>query len=121
MNEEKYIRTRMGSENHFQVPEGYFERFTTDLMQKLPEEAQPMKLQKPALIYRLRPTLYAAAACLLVAVFSATIFFNRADSADADQQMAAGIQDNMSDAYFDATANYAMLDNSDIYACLMND
>jgi hypothetical protein len=108
----------MGSENHFHVPENYFDRFAADLMQKLPEEAQPMKLQNQPLIYRLRPTLYAAAACLILAVFSAPILFNRADSDNAEQQMVASMQDAMNDAYLDATANYAMVDNSDIYAYL---
>ena len=40
--EETDLLKRCGTENPFTVPEGYFERFTEQLMEKLPErEAQP--------------------------------------------------------------------------------
>ena len=40
MNEELYIKSRMGDKNPFRVPEGYFDNFAADLMQKLPRKGE---------------------------------------------------------------------------------
>ena len=90
MNEEQYIKSRLGEKNPFRVPDGYFDSFATELMQKLPEQTQSEQIQpekqKPSRLVTLRPWLYAAA-CLFVALFTATIFFVAPD--DSSQQVAA--------------------------------
>ena len=86
-------------------------------MSRLPEKPAQ---QKPALVKRLRPLLYAAA-CICIAVFSVTIYFNRQD---ADQSATATLQQQdayYSDTYIDEAADYAMLDNEDIYYSLLAD
>ncbi|MBQ8713297.1 MAG: hypothetical protein IJ551_10850 [Prevotella sp.] len=110
MNEEQYIKSRLGDRNPFRVPEGYFDSFTAELMQKLPEQ------QKPALMVRLRPWLYAAA-CLFVALFTATVYFVAPDRESSVQVAAAA----PSDTYVEDAADYVMADNIDIYACLASD
>ena len=58
--EETDLLKRCGTENPFTVPEGYFERFTEQLMEKLPErEAQPAP--KLTLWTRVKPWVYMAA------------------------------------------------------------
>jgi hypothetical protein len=115
-SEEKYIKERIGQRNPFQVPEGYFDNLCSEVMAKLPEA--PVEHQKPALLYRMRPYLYAAA-CLLTAVFTITVFFGDADDDVAQQEMTA--QGLMNDTYLDDAVDYAMVDNYDIYACLTNE
>ena len=104
MNEEQYIKSRMSGKNPFQVPEGYFDRLTAEVMQQLPE--QP----KRSLMVKLRPWMYAAA-CVVAALFTATVYFYPSDS---QQQVVAAT----ADSYIDDAADYMMADNLDIYACL---
>lgn len=108
INEEQYIKSRMNGKNPFQVPEGYFDRLTAEVMQQLPE--QP----KRSLMTRLRPWMYAAA-CVVAVLFTATIYFYPADN---QQQIAATANSTPADSYIDDVADYVMADNIAIYACL---
>ena len=112
MNEELYIKSRMGDKNPFRVPEGYFDNFTAEMMQMLPEQEAPKK----SLIVRLRPLLYAAA-CLLVAIFTVAVYFSEPD---ASRQSVASVAEP-ADTYVDDAADYLMADNMDIYACLASE
>jgi hypothetical protein len=38
MNEEMYIQEKVGKQNPFRVPEGYFDNLTAQVMQNLPEQ-----------------------------------------------------------------------------------
>lgn len=116
-SEEEYIKSKLGSRNPFTVPEGYFEQLTAQVMEKLPEQ----KPKRPAIIRYLRPVLYAAA-CICLAVFGIAIYQN------LDRQSADTLQSNIpqmsmeyNDAFIDEAADYAMLDNEDIYASLLAD
>lgn len=139
MNEEDYLNSRMGKKNLFTVPEGYFEQLTQQVMDKIPQTAESetkavtremQPLHKPArvaVMKRLRPWLYAAA-CICVGVFIAAIAFNNrsevASPQPAAQQIAVNDQADYgyySDTYIDEEADYAMIDNQEIYACLMAD
>lgn len=109
----------MGEHQPFRVPDGYFDQLADRLMQQLPDaEAEP---QKPTLLVHMRPWLYAAA-CAVLLVGGATLFMRQADFDTASQQMAV-VQDAAisADQSIDEAADYAMLDNQDIYACLMSD
>ncbi|MBQ7419778.1 MAG: hypothetical protein IJV17_03435 [Prevotella sp.] len=110
MNEENILRERMSKENPFRVPEGYFDDFANQVMAMLPEREQKPVAKRVLL----RPWMYAAA-CLLVAVFCVTVYFSRmtADEPVETPQIAA-----VSETYMDEAADYAMLDNAEIYACL---
>ena len=120
MNEEEYLNSKLGKRNPFTVPEGYFEQLTAQVMEQLPEK----KPAKKAVIKQLRPWLYAAA-CICVAVFTAGVFFsNKTDNAKEIKQMASVEQvhnNYYSDNYIDEEADYAMVDNQEIYACLLAD
>ena len=135
-SEEIYIRDRMGSRNPFRVPEGYFDSLVPELMDKLPDrpaklaETPAGQLQQDAgqertavvfsLFSRLRPLLYVAA-CLLVAVLSITVFLRDHDSTIESLPLVAAQEQLQADDYFDEVADYAMVDNCEIYACLTND
>lgn len=106
MNEEKYIEERMAKQNPFKVPEGYFDSFAEHVMELLPEEKPKAK----RLV--IRAWMYAAA-CLLVILFSATVYFSNQNN---DTQEAPAVA--VSDQYIDEAVDYAMIDNDDIYALL---
>jgi hypothetical protein len=108
MNEENYLRERMSKKNPFQVPEGYFEDFATQVMANLPAREQKMTVNHRAL----RPWMYAAA-CLLVAVFCVAFYFSRVQPESPEMSQMA-----VSESYMDEAADYAMIDNTDIYAYL---
>ena len=99
--EEKHLKEIVGKRNAFRVPDGYFEQLTAEVMQRLPE-------QQKARTTTLRPWLYAAA-CTVAAVLMGVTYYWYQDSAD----------DMMADGnYYEEVADYAMIDNIDIYACL---
>ncbi|MBQ8097386.1 MAG: hypothetical protein IJ243_09950 [Prevotella sp.] len=120
MNEEEYLNSKMGKKNPFTVPEGYFDKLTEQVMAKIPAEAEQVK---PARTVQLRPWFYAAAACVCVAVFTAALLFSgRSENNVGLQQMASMEQENTnyySDTYIDEEADYAMVDNQEIYAYLL--
>ena len=119
MYEEDYLNSKLGKKNPFTVPEGYFEQLTAQVMEKLPEK----QVAKTATIKRLRPWFYAAA-CICIGVFIAGIAFNNNnDEVRKQMQMATDEQEYVesyySDSYIDEEADYAMVDNQDIYAYLL--
>ena len=119
MYEEDYLNSKLGKKNPFTVPEGYFEQLTAQVMEKLPEK----QVAKTATIKRLRPWFYAAA-CICIGVFIAGIAFNNNnDEGRKQMQMATAEQEYVesyySDSYIDEEADYAMVDNQDIYAYLL--
>lgn len=119
VNEEKYLREKMGQGNPFKTPEGYFDQFTDRLMKQLPEERQ-----KPAIVRLLRPMLYAAV-FVGILILGATFVFNNSQSSDTQQNLALATHKTAeqsavtySDTYIEDAANYAMIDNEEIYAYL---
>ena len=107
-NEEKYLRERVGQKNHFRTPDGYFDQFATRMMAQLPEQ-QPVARKVSIAVRR---WLYAAACVAVLVVVGLSFHFNQQQSAEQTQQMA------VSDSYIEEAADYAMLDNADIYQLL---
>ena len=128
---EDILKQKFGQQNHFQVPEGYFDKFMTDIMEQLPEQettAVEVKLSdtKKAWIRPMRRLAIAASFAALL--FGAATFYksgsqsNQASSEiqTAKMEKVADSQSAENDEYYiDEMANYAMLDNSDIYAYLI--
>ena len=109
MEEERYIEERFGKRNPFRVPEGYFEDFSAQLMQQLPEKRKPR-----AKSVWLRPWYYAAA-CVCALLVSATVWFAWPEKDIQQAPVAVADQQEQMDA-FEEAADYMMLDNYDIYA-----
>ena len=75
MKEEDNILRKVGTENPFRVPEGYFEGLTSDIMNKLPEKEKVAFVQKePTMWDKVKPWIYMAAmfagAALIIRVAS---------------------------------------------------
>ena len=111
MKEEKYIEELVGKRNPFVVPEGYFEQLTADVMQSLPERRPRAKT------IWMRPVFYAAASVCALFV-CATVWLSWPKSSTMPQGQVAEVVQVPDETYFDEAADYMMLDNQDIYACL---
>ena len=61
MGKEDNILRKVGTQNPFRVPEHYFEDFTQELMNKLPEKEPMQYLPEPTLWQRVKPWVYMAA------------------------------------------------------------
>lgn len=115
MKDEMYIEERVGKRNPFRVPEGYFEQFTAQMMEQIAEEPK----QKPrAKSIWLRPVFYAAASVCALLICAAVWMAFPSDQPSASPVQAQAVQQDDSDAYLDAAADYMMLDNHEIYAYL---
>ena len=125
MNEEQYLINKAGKENPFRVPEGYFDSLASQVMSRVDAEGNkpqdmPMIEKKTKTVW-LRPVLYAAAS--VCALFISVVAYQ----SHSDQGTAAPTQtvvannQMLMDDYFDEAADYVMLDNQDIYACLSSD
>lgn len=108
-NEEKYLNQKFGKENPFRVPDGYFDQLTDRVMAQLPER------RKKSRFVTLRPWLYAAACVACVVVLGVT-FLSYPTKMEQPENVAAIV--NNDNTYIDEAADYAMLDNAEIYACL---
>lgn len=121
MNEEKYIEERVGKRNPFLVPDGYFDHLVDQVMASLPEQpVQQAASEKPkAKRIGIRSLYYYAAAAVCVLVVSIAVWqsFPQSPQQAAVQAPIASAEQS-GDAAFDEAADYVMLDNSDIYACL---
>ncbi len=61
MEKEDHILKKAGTKNPFTVPNGYFEKFTQDLMTHLPEKDTSMLYSEPTLWERVKPWIYMTA------------------------------------------------------------
>lgn len=117
--EEKYLEDKYGKKQPFKVPNGYFDSFAENLMDKLPEQ-QPVMTPHISMWRKwrkLRLTV-AVAASVCAVMFSVMTFMH--DTKPAHSQLANNhtTKTVTSDSYYtlDVAADYTMLDNDDIYA-----
>lgn len=61
MGKEDNILRKAGTSNPFRVPDHYFESFTQELMNKLPEKEPMPLMSEPTLWERVKPWLYMTA------------------------------------------------------------
>lgn len=117
MKEEDYILRKVGTENSFRVPEGYFEGLTSDIMNKLPEKEKPAFVQKELTMWdKVKPWLYMAAmfagAALIIRVASA----DRQPASNADYVAAEETDKEMQ--YINEVVDNSMLDDYSLYVYL---
>lgn len=114
--EETDLLKRCGTENPFTVPEGYFERFTEQLMEKLPErEAQPAP--QLTLWTRVKPWVYMAAMfCGLM--LSVRMFVGEKQSQSPAATSETTDFTEVPDEYIDPIVNQTMMDDYTLYQYL---
>lgn len=118
MKKEEYIiKQKLGNQNPFRVPDGYFDELTSKVMSQIPEHETHVVNMRPRW-YRYR-TGIVAAACVVAAFFSVGTYLHLQQN---EPSQVASTQQYYydADATMDAMANYAMLDNEEIYASLQD-
>ena len=116
MKEEDKIKNKMGTENPFRVPDGYFENLTSEVMNRLPEKEKLAVVQKESTMWeRVRPWLYMTAmfigAALIIRVASTdrtTPGGNNLAADDTDTEM----------EYINMAVENSMLDDYSLYVYL---
>lgn len=124
MNEEKKILEQFGKDNHFTVPEGYFDTLTSRIMSNIPaEETKVVSIGKAHKTGWLRWTGLAAA-CMAGAIIGINTF-NHTESTN-EQPYTSNTQttysySSYSNEYQEEMLDYAMVDYNDVYNYLSGD
>lgn len=131
MKEERKLIDKVGRENCFSVPDGYFDHFAEQMMARLPEQEDAAKVirMQPSFWKRLPLRKIAAVVGVAVVLGGGVMLLGHRQGGNASAELVAtehhrvenrGASLSASDnASFDQMADYAMIDNQDIYASLM--
>lgn len=120
MKEEDNILRKVGTENPFRVPDGYFENFTSEVMQRLPEKEKPAFVQKePTLWDKVKPWVYMAAMFAGAALIIRVASDDRQKAAVAEQVASETVDMNeLSDEDISLAVDNTMLDDYSLYVYL---
>lgn len=124
--EEKILIDKFGNTNHFSVPEGYFESFTDQMMDLLPESEARVIEMRPATWWNRLPIKKLAAAVGAVLVIGAgSLWMGNHDHSGKENTVSSSSLHHSSTGSeygtFDQMADYTMMDNQTIYASLVGE
>lgn len=115
MKEEDELLKKYGTKNPFTVPEGYFENFSKELMNKLPEKEQMPALEPASTWQRIKPWAYMAA------MFCGLMFTVRVVVGPPQQDtpiFTAAETEQFSDEYIETILDHSMMDDYTLYQYL---
>ena len=118
MGKEDNILRKAGTSNPFRVPDHYFEDFTQELMNKLPEK-EPMPLMSEITLWqRVKPWIYMTAMFCGI-MLSVRVFVGepQKDEFPAISQIEA---ENLTDEDWEIMIDYIMMDDYSLYQYLTN-
>lgn len=116
MKKENDLLNGIGQRNPFTVPEGYFDQFPKELMDRLPEkQPQPDDAQPITLWQRVKPWVYMAA--MFCGLMCSVRVFVGAPKADTPLFTAAETE-NLSDEYLDSMLDHSLMDDYTLYVYL---
>ena len=132
INEEKKINDIFGKENHFKVPEGYFDNFAEQMMAKIPmqeidspEETDKNRQENQAKfvhlsLWRRLPLRKIAAALAVTAMLGGGVLYQlqQTEKNETPAIESSHVTDG-DDAAFEQMADYTMMDTQDFYAQLV--
>lgn len=119
MKEDTELKNRIGKENPFKVPEGYFENIVPEIMKQLPETEVQEEIEV-TMWERVKPWVY------MVAMFCVLMFGLRVMMNDrpvstginaGDVSMTDSVQ-GIPDEYIDPILDQAMMDDYTLYMYL---
>ena len=116
MKEEDNILKKIGTENAFRVPEGYFDNLTSEVMNRLPEKEKPAFEKREVTMWeRVKPWVY------MTAMFAGAALIIRVASSDptpaTTDRMAADEADTEME-YINMAVDNSMLDDYSLYVYL---
>lgn len=116
MKEEDELLKKCGTKNPFMVPEGYFDNFSKELMNKLPEKEQTSTPQETITTWqRIKPWIYMAA------MFCGLMFSVRVVVGPPKQDtpiFTAAETEQFSDEYIETILDHSMMDDYTLYQYL---
>ena len=123
MKEEDNILKKVGRENSFKVPEGYFENLTSEVMGKLPEKEKPAfeEVKQPTMWTRVKPLFYMAAMFVGAALIIRVASSDHKPAADDITVAVTAMEtdtEQVSDEMIDVALDRAMLDDYSLYVYL---
>lgn len=119
MKEDTELKNRIGKENPFKVPEGYFENIVPEIMKQLPE-AKVQESSEISMWEKVKPWVY------MVAMFCGLMFGLRVmmmdkplsrDTISSNVSMTDTVQ-GIPDEYIDPILDQAMMDDYTLYMYL---
>ncbi len=117
MKEEELLRQAVGDKQPFKVPEGYFDSLSGRITGPLP--ACELRMTSGTANRKRRLRLLAAAACMCgVLCVGSAYYMSRDAGAVADATNVKAQYMYNEDTYIEEVADYAMLDNQDLYSYL---
>ena len=117
MKEEDKILKKVGTENPFRVPDGYFESFTSEMMDRLPEKEKPVILLKePTRWEKIRPWLYMSAMFIGAALIIRVASSDRTPAVDR----VANDDTEMEIEYINTALDNSMMDDYSLYVYLVD-
>ena len=119
MKEEDILLKKLGKEDSFKVPDGYFENLTSEVMNKLPEKEKVVFKEEPVSTWtRLKTLLYMAAMFVGAALIIRVASSDRKSVADIDVAATEIETEVISDEMIDMALDRAMLDDYSLYVYL---
>ena len=122
MKEEDTLLKKLGKENSFKVPEGYFENLTSEVMNKLPEKEKVTLKEEPVSTWtRLKPLFYMAAMFVGAALIIRVASSDHKPAADDITVAVTAMEtdtEQVSDEMIDVALDRAMLDDYSLYVYL---
>lgn len=115
MKEEDELLKKYGTTNPFNVPDGYFDNFSRELMNKLPEKEQVAYQENPTTWQRIKPWVYMAA------MFCGLMFTVRVVVGPPKQDtplFTAAETEQFSDEYMETILDHSMMDDYTLYQYL---
>ena len=121
MKEEDKLLKKIGTENPFRVPEGYFEGFTSDLTSRLPEKEKTDVHREPTTWEKVRPWLYMAAMFIGAALIIRVASPGETVSNGQQQQQIAADESDIEMEYIRTAIENTMMDDYSLYVYLSDE
>ena len=121
MKEEDKLLKKIGTENPFRVPEGYFEGFTSDLMSRLPEKEKTDIHREPTTWEKVRPWLYMAAMFIGAALIIRVASPGETVSNGQQPQQIAADESDIEMEYIRTAIENTMMDDYSLYVYLSDE
>ncbi|KAA6310992.1 hypothetical protein EZS27_037801 [termite gut metagenome] len=119
MNDEEKILKRLGTSNHFTVPDGYFENLTSQVMDKLSDvRREPVKMKMPTKWDKIKPWVYMAAMFIGAAFIIRIASWKNAPVDDDISVITQVDAENISDEFIDEMLDMSMIDDYSLYVYL---
>ena len=123
MKEEDKLLKKVGTDNPFTVPEGYFEQLTSEVMNNLPEQQPtPIVAKEVTMWDRVKPWAYMAAMFVGAALIIKVASYNPNPFEDKQlatiETVATTDAEVVYDGYIDYAVTQSMMDDYSLYVYL---